>query len=82
MSEEVLDKEIKLVSCDKKEFVVKQKVAFMSELIKQMYTVSSETSQEIMIQDVEGDILTRVIEFCISEIILLYEQVAIMLIIQ
>lgn len=73
MSEEVLDKEIKLVSCDKKEFVVKQKVAFMSELIKQMYTVSSETSQEIMIQDVEGDILTRVIEFCISEIILLYE---------
>lgn len=82
MSEEVLDKEIKLVSCDKKEFVVKQRVAFMSELIKQMYTVSSETSQEIMIQDVEGDILTRVIEFCISEIILLYEQVAIMLIIQ
>lgn len=73
MSEEVLDKEIKLVSCDKKEFVVKQRVAFMSELIKQMYTVSSETSQEIMIQDVEGDILTRVIEFCISEIILLYE---------
>lgn len=73
MSEEVVNTEIKLVSCDKKEFVVKQKVAFMSELIKQMYNVSSETSQEMMIQDVDGDTLTRVIEFCINEMIFPYE---------
>lgn len=82
MSEEVVNTEIKLVSCDKKEFVVKQKVAFMSELIKQMYNVSSETSQEMMIQDVDGDTLTRVIEFCINEMIFPYEQAVIMLIIQ
>lgn len=73
MSEEVVNTEITLVSCDKKEFVVKQKVAFMSELIKQMYNVSSETSQEMMIQDVDGDTLTRVIEFCINEMIFPYE---------
>ena len=55
---------IKLVSCDNKEFEVPQRVAFMSELVKQMCTVSSEFSKEIVIPDVSGDILKKVIDFC------------------
>ncbi len=56
---------IRLVSCDNKEFEVPQRVAFMSELVKQMCTVSSEFSKEIVIPDVTGDILKRVIDFCL-----------------
>ena len=55
---------IKLVSCDNKEFEVPQRVAFMSELVKQMCTASSEFSKEIVIPDVSGDILKKVIDFC------------------
>ena len=57
---------IKLVSYDNKEFEVPQKVAFMSELVKQMCTVSSEFSKEIVIPDVTGDILKKVIDFCLD----------------
>ena len=56
---------IRLVSCDNKEFEVPQRVDFMSELVKQMCTVSSEFSKEIVIPDVTGDILKRVIDFCL-----------------
>ena len=57
---------IKLISCDNREFVVDKKVAFMSELVKQLHAVSPDTSGEIMIPDVKGDILDRVITFCID----------------
>ena len=55
---------IKIISSDNKEFVVEKKIAFMSELIKQLYDVTPETSQEIVVPDVTGDILGRVILFC------------------
>lgn len=64
MSEQASNTLIKLFSCDKKEFVVNQRVAFMSELIKQLYSADPQTSQEIMIQDVDGEVLTKVIHFC------------------
>ena len=56
---------IRLVSCDNKEFEVPQRVAFISELVKQMCTVSSEFSIEIVIPDVTVYILKRVIDFCL-----------------
>ncbi|CBK22691.2 uncharacterized protein [Blastocystis hominis] len=55
---------IKIISSDNKEFVVEKKIAFMSELIKHLYDVSPETSREIVVPDVSGDILGRVILFC------------------
>lgn len=55
---------IKIISSDNKEFVVEKKIAFMSELIKQLHDVSPETSREIVVPDVTGDILNRVIMFC------------------
>lgn len=56
---------IKLISSDGKEYFVSQRVAFMSELIKQLFTSNSEAAGEITIPDCEGAILTKVIEFCI-----------------
>lgn len=55
---------IKLISCDNREFTVDKRIAFMSELIKQMCSVSSEFSRELTIPDVTGDILSKVIDFC------------------
>ena len=55
---------IKIISSDNKEFIVEKKIAFMSELIKHLYDVSPETSREIVVPDVNGDILGRVILFC------------------
>ena len=55
---------IKLISCDNREFTVDKRIAFMSELIKQMCSVSNEFSRELAIPDVTGDILSKVIDFC------------------
>ena len=55
---------IKLISCDNREFTVDKRIAFMSELIKQMCSVSNEFSRELTIPDVSGDILSKVIDFC------------------
>lgn len=65
MVEEPSNKTIKLVSCDNKEFFVNERIAFMSELIKQMAMINQETSREIVIPDVTAPILEKVIEFCI-----------------
>lgn len=64
MAEESANTIIKLVSCDNREFFVNQRVAFMSDLIKQMSAISPETSNEIVIPDVTATVLQKVIEFC------------------
>ena len=64
MSEQASTPVIKLISCDNKEFVVNQRVAFMSELIKNLYSTNPEESKEIRIQDVEGTILMKILDFC------------------
>ena len=56
---------IKLISCDNREFTVDKRIAFMSELIKQMSAINPETSNEIVIPDVTASVLEKVIEFCI-----------------
>ena len=60
------DNVIKLISCDNRVFTVDKRIAFMSELIKQMCSVSNEFSRELTIPDVSGDILGKVIDFCRS----------------
>ena len=65
MAEESSNTIIKLVSCDNKEFFVNQRIAFMSELIKQMSAINPETSNEIVIPDVTASVIEKVIEFCI-----------------
>lgn len=58
------DKMIKLVSCDNEEFVVPQTVAFMSTFVKQLSTINSSFGNEIVIPDVTGAVLKKVIDFC------------------
>lgn len=69
MSEQPENPIIKIISCDNREFFVSQRVAFMSELIKQLFVSNPEASNEITVPDITGDILSRVVDFCISELL-------------
>lgn len=55
---------IKLVSCDNEEFVVPQTVAFMSTFVEQLSAINNSFGNEIVIPDVTGAILKKVIDFC------------------
>ena len=65
MTEQASNIMVKLISCDNKEFFVNQRVAFMSELIKNLYSTNPEESKEIRVPDIEGPILMKIIDFCI-----------------
>ena len=65
MSEQTSNIMVKLISCDNTEFFVNQRVAFMSELIKNLYSTNPEESKEIRVTDIEGPILMKIIDFCI-----------------
>ena len=58
------DQTIKIISCDNEEFVVPKPIAFMSSLIQQLSSVNGAFGNEIVIPEVSGSVLRKVIEFC------------------
>ena len=82
MSGQDYNASITLISSDKKEFVVTQRVAFMSDFIKQLLSSSSPFPSQIAIPDIDGEVLAKVIEFCKYAGFCFYEQVIITLTIQ